>query len=122
MLTDELDAVRRDLQWGDRFVALYAGAHGRANGLEQLLDAAECLRSRTDILIASERREKLPLEAAIVTTEMEHLDLVPSKLRFARFEKEPAIAINRLRSKLAPLSTTCMIYSSPHTASVCPVG
>jgi chromosome partitioning protein len=34
---------------------------------------------------------------------MEHLDIVPSKLRFARFEKEPAIAINRLRSKLAPL-------------------
>jgi chromosome partitioning protein len=37
---------------------------------------------------------------------MEHLDIVPSKLRFARFEKEPAIAINRLRSKLAPLAST----------------
>jgi chromosome partitioning protein len=61
--------------------------------------------SIADILIESEQREKLPLEAAIVTTEMEHLDLVPSKLRFARFEKEPAIAINRLRSKLAPLGS-----------------
>lgn len=62
--------------------------------------------SIADMLIESEQLEKLPLEAAIVTTELEHQDLVPPKLRFARFEKEPAIAINRLWSKLAPLSAT----------------
>lgn len=38
--------------WGDRFVVLYAGAHGRANALAQLVDAAELLRERPDILIA----------------------------------------------------------------------
>jgi glycosyltransferase involved in cell wall biosynthesis len=38
--------------WGDRFVALYAGAHGRANALHQLIDAAMALRHRPDILIA----------------------------------------------------------------------
>ena len=32
---------------------MYAGAHGRANALGQLLDTAELLRERSDILIAS---------------------------------------------------------------------
>jgi chromosome partitioning protein len=78
----------------------------QANVTSHFLAPDQINLSIADILIESEQREKLPLEAAIVTTEMEHLDLVPSKLRFARFEKEPAIAINRLRSKLAPLAST----------------
>ena len=45
--------ARRALGWGDRFVALYAGAHGRANALGQLLDAAEHLRDRSDVIIAT---------------------------------------------------------------------
>jgi glycosyltransferase involved in cell wall biosynthesis len=44
--------MRRQLGWGDRFVVMYAGAHGRANALQQLIDTAERLRSRPDILIA----------------------------------------------------------------------
>lgn len=44
--------VRRELGWRDRFVVMYAGAHGRANALGQLVDAAERLQSRPDILIA----------------------------------------------------------------------
>ena len=47
------NALRRALGWGDRFVVMYAGAHGRANALGQLLDAAERLRDRPDILIAT---------------------------------------------------------------------
>jgi glycosyltransferase involved in cell wall biosynthesis len=45
--------VRRELGWGDRFVVMYAGAHGRANALAQLVEAAELLRERRDILIVS---------------------------------------------------------------------
>ncbi|MBI5512263.1 MAG: glycosyltransferase family 4 protein [Deltaproteobacteria bacterium] len=45
--------VRRELGWGDRFVVLYAGAHGRANAIMQLVDAAERLKHRPDILLAS---------------------------------------------------------------------
>ncbi len=44
--------LRVSLGWGDRFVAMYAGAHGRANALRQLIETADVLRSRADILIA----------------------------------------------------------------------
>jgi glycosyltransferase involved in cell wall biosynthesis len=61
------NAVRREFGWGERFVAMYAGAHGRANALGQLLDAAEQLRDRPEILIAcvgdGPEREKLQAEA-----------------------------------------------------------
>jgi len=50
---DRMNAARRAHGWGERIVALYAGAHGRANALLQLVDAAEKLRDRRDILIVS---------------------------------------------------------------------
>lgn len=58
------NAFRREAGWGDRFVVLYAGAHGRANALDQLVEAAERLRARRDILIATvgDGPERRPLE------------------------------------------------------------
>ena len=47
------NAIRRELGWGDRFVVMYAGAHGRANALGQLVDAAERLKDVPEILIAT---------------------------------------------------------------------
>lgn len=38
--------VRREYGLGDKFVVAYLGAHGVANHLEQILDAAELLRDR----------------------------------------------------------------------------
>jgi len=46
------NAVRREYGWGDRFVVMYAGQHGRANAVHQLLDAAGLLADRPDVLIA----------------------------------------------------------------------
>jgi glycosyltransferase involved in cell wall biosynthesis len=46
------NAVRSENGWGDRFVVMYAGQHGRANAVSQLLNAAELLKDRPDILIA----------------------------------------------------------------------
>jgi glycosyltransferase involved in cell wall biosynthesis len=45
--------ARAELGWGDRFVVMYAGAHGRANAIGQLVETAARLRDRPDILIAS---------------------------------------------------------------------
>lgn len=59
--------VRREFGWNDRFVAMYAGAHGRANAVDQLLNTAELLRARPDVLIAcvgdGTERKRLETEA-----------------------------------------------------------
>jgi glycosyltransferase involved in cell wall biosynthesis len=47
------EALMEELGWSGRFVALYLGAHGLANGLDQLIDAAEALGEREDILIVA---------------------------------------------------------------------
>lgn len=61
------NAMRNQLGWGNRFVVMYAGAHGRANALLQLVDAATELQDRPDILIAcigdGPERERLQQEA-----------------------------------------------------------
>lgn len=46
------NAVRREFGWGERIVVTYTGAHGRANALNQLLDASALLKNRPDILLA----------------------------------------------------------------------
>jgi glycosyltransferase involved in cell wall biosynthesis len=59
--------LRESLGWKDKVVALYAGAHGRANALHQLVHAAELLKQRDDILIAcvGDGPERHALEADV---------------------------------------------------------
>jgi len=45
--------LRRELGWEDRFVAIYAGAHGLANRLGTLVEAARLLRRRDDSLLVA---------------------------------------------------------------------
>lgn len=47
------ERLREELGWSDRFVVLYAGAHGVANHLEQLLEVAELLRDEPHIQLAA---------------------------------------------------------------------
>ncbi len=63
------NASRATLGWGSRTVFAYAGAHGRANDLGQLIDAADRLRDRRDILIATvgDGTERAALVAAAQT-------------------------------------------------------
>jgi len=44
--------VRQEYGWGDRFVVMYTGQHGRANAVGQLIEAAALLIDRPDVLIA----------------------------------------------------------------------
>ncbi|MHB9149551.1 MAG: glycosyltransferase family 4 protein [Thermoleophilia bacterium] len=44
------NAVRREYGLDGRFVVSYMGAHGLANGLDQILDAAEILRDEPDVV------------------------------------------------------------------------
>lgn len=42
--TFDSNSLRKKLNWGDRFVITYVGAHGVANHLEQVFDAAELIK------------------------------------------------------------------------------
>jgi glycosyltransferase involved in cell wall biosynthesis len=44
--------VREQHGWDGKFIALYIGAHGLSQGLEVVIDAAERLKGRKDILFA----------------------------------------------------------------------
>ena len=60
-------AFRAKLGLGDRFVAGYIGTHGMAHGLDTILDAAEILRTREDIvfLTVGDGAERDRLEAEV---------------------------------------------------------
>src|SRR5690606_17058141 len=49
METFDRDTFRKDLKWNDKFVITYVGAHGVANGLDQVLDTAVLLKD-TNVL------------------------------------------------------------------------
>lgn len=89
------------------FETLIIDCDPQSNATSHFLAPNQIGTSIAEVLVETDPRDKVPLESAIVTTEIEHLDIVPSKLRFAKFEKEPSIAITRLRSKL---STVRSVY------------
>jgi glycosyltransferase involved in cell wall biosynthesis len=70
-------------------LAVYAGAHGRANGLDQLLDAAEALRRRGDrrirLLLVGEGSEKPRLRAEAAARGLSNVSFMDGlpKLRLA---------------------------------------
>jgi glycosyltransferase involved in cell wall biosynthesis len=45
------NSVRQEYSWENKFVAMYSGAHSRANALHQLIEAAEELKNNPNILI-----------------------------------------------------------------------
>ena len=45
------DEVRRELGWGDSFVAVFTGAHTEVTAVDVIVRAANCLRDRPDIRI-----------------------------------------------------------------------
>jgi glycosyltransferase involved in cell wall biosynthesis len=74
--------IRERHNWSDKFVVLYAGAHGIANHLWQYIDAAEQLQDRDDILLVSvgDGPQKADLVAETERrglTNMQWLDAVP---------------------------------------------
>ncbi len=47
----DAEEFRRSLGWQDKFVITYVGAHGVANGLQQVLDAAEQMRGSNVLFV-----------------------------------------------------------------------
>lgn len=63
--TAAAERLRADLKLEDKFVAGYIGTHGMAHGLDTVIEAAEALRTRPDIvfLMVGEGSERARLEA-----------------------------------------------------------
>lgn len=53
-----------------------------------------------DVLVEREENTSAPITQAILTTDIETLDIVPSRIRLSKFDKEPPIAIHRFKAKL----------------------
>ncbi len=84
-------AERARLGLGDRFVALYFGAMGRANGLGYVLDAAKILQDRGDkrvvIVLHGDGGEKPQLADRARTEDLQNVvfsQLVPDKAQVAQ--------------------------------------
>lgn len=76
-------ALREALGWEGRFVVLYAGAHGRANDLGQLVACAERLREAPHVLLVSvgEGPQKQELEALTTSKKLNNLNWLPGVSR-----------------------------------------
>lgn len=77
-------SVRKERGWENRFVLLHAGAMGKTNGLDFVVNVAEKLRNYDDLLfvLAGEGGEKKTLTERIVQLGLKNvaiLDAVPKK-------------------------------------------
>lgn len=72
-------AFRHENELADKFVALYAGAHGMSNDLTLLLEAADQLRERTDIALVflGDGKEKLALMARADSLNLKNVCFIP---------------------------------------------
>ncbi len=81
----EAAALRESLGLGDRFVAIYAGIHGVAQGMDTLVDAARLLQDDPDIvlLLVGEGPRKAAVRAAQVAWHLTNLRLLGEQPRAA---------------------------------------
>lgn len=78
-------ALREELGLADRFLVLYAGIHGVAQGLEVVLEAAHRLRDTADIhfLFVGEGPQKAGLLALKETLRLTNVTMLPERPRSA---------------------------------------
>ncbi|NJC26125.1 glycosyltransferase family 4 protein [Neolewinella antarctica] len=112
LATFDRDAFRQRHGWADKTVATYVGAHGVANHLIQVVEAAELLSDRPDIhfvLIGGGMRKE-DLKAAVTgrgLTNVEFVDSVPKSVVF-----EYILASDYGMSVLKKVDTFKTIYSN----------
>ncbi len=71
--------VRERYGWGDDFVVIYTGAHGKANALHQLLDAVDYLPERRGIriVLVGDGSEKHHLEERVKLERIDEIEFIP---------------------------------------------
>ncbi|MFZ0035413.1 MAG: glycosyltransferase family 4 protein [Sedimentisphaerales bacterium] len=74
------DEIRRKNQWNSKFVLLYAGAIGRINGLDLIIDVAEKLKNHKSILfvLVGKGSNKGILENRVEKLGLTNVQILPS--------------------------------------------
>lgn len=83
-----------------QYRTLLVDADPQANATTHFLLPGQYDYTIYDVLVEKDINSSLPIEAAVTTTDIETLDLVPSRIRLSAFDKEPPISIHRLKAKL----------------------
>jgi glycosyltransferase involved in cell wall biosynthesis len=78
----ERDAVRAEMGWAGKFVAIHAGSLGKVNNIEYLLDAAAALRhldaARVHVAIVGDGAVRDAVAARIARQRLTHVGLYPA--------------------------------------------
>lgn len=89
------------------YETLLIDADPQANATEIFLDPANVQTSLTDVIIGGgDGRPTSSILEKRVTTEIEHLDIIPATLALANFDREPALSVTKLRSAIRDLGDT----------------
>jgi colanic acid biosynthesis glycosyl transferase WcaI len=77
------DQIRRELGLEGKFIAIYAGIHGLAQGLEIVLETARLLKEEPGIyfLLVGDGPKKAEIEALAKSYQLPNLQLLPEKPR-----------------------------------------
>lgn len=85
------------------YETLIIDADPQANATEIFLDPANIQTTLADVIIGGDGRLAGSIVEKRVTTEVEHLDIVPANLSLANFDREPVLAVTKLRTALRDL-------------------
>ena len=83
-----------------KYRTLLVDADPQANATTHFLLPGQYEHTIYDVLVEKDANTSLPVEDAVVTTDIDTLDIVPSRIRLSAFDKEPPISIHRLKAKL----------------------
>ncbi len=74
------DAIRKQKHWDDKLVLVHAGAMGRINGLEFVIDVAEKLKDYQNILfvLIGEGSRKDTLKSMVKERDLKNVEICPS--------------------------------------------
>jgi chromosome partitioning protein len=88
------------------YATLLIDADPQANATEIFLDPGSVQTSLADVIIGGDGRPSASILEKRVTTEIEHLDIIPATLALANFDREPALSVTKLRSAIRDLGGT----------------
>ena len=83
---------------------LLIDADPQANATKMFLREDEVTTSLAEVLISSPNQPSASIKEKRLTTVLERLDIVPATITLANFDREPPLAIKKLRSVLKDVS------------------